>query len=214
MSAKALNKTPDEVKIMAVENFSDFLNQFNGWLEKQKSAAPAGEGNGSAKGAPPPENETATSQEPPPAKPKPSGAWDPATADYMERYKGDKPRLLIEACKAAGIEYAGKTPREMHQALKESVKPDQTVTEPDKPATQADLFAGLEPEEKLAKCEKIHARIKTIAPALLEQAASETGMTWDEVKADADMAAEFVLYCLACYRQQGKDVKTLIPNGN
>lgn len=43
MSAKALSKSPDEVKIMAIENFDDFLCQFNTWLSKQKpnSAAPA-----------------------------------------------------------------------------------------------------------------------------------------------------------------------------
>lgn len=212
MSAKALGKTPDEVKVMAVENFNDFLNQFNGWLAKQKepkSAAPADKG---GSGNPPePVKETATSQGPPPEKPKASGEWDPVTADYMERYKGDKPRILIEACKKAGIEYAGKTPREMHQALKESVKPDQTAQESDKPVTPTDLFDGLDPEEKLARCKKIHARIKTIAPALIDQAAQETGMSWAEVGADADMAAEFVLYCLACYKG---DVKTLMPNGN
>jgi len=33
-SAKALSKTADEVKLMAIENFPDFLNQFNGWVKK------------------------------------------------------------------------------------------------------------------------------------------------------------------------------------
>lgn len=210
LSAKATGKTEDEIKVMFAADFDDSLKNFREWLLKQKSAAPAEDGKNENKLSA--VTETATSQGPPPAKPKPSGEWDPVTADYMERYKGDKPKILIEACKAAGIEYAGKTPREMHQALKESVKkPDQTIPETDKPEIPTDLFDGLEPEEKLAKCEKIHARIKTIAPALIEQTVNETGMTWDEVKVDADMAVEFILYCLSCYKG---DVKTLIPNGN
>lgn len=100
MSAKILSKTPDEVKVMASENFDDFLNQFNNWLSKQdkpKSAAPADNG-----GNPPaPVIEAATSQGPPPEKAQEKMSNSEVDAELKKII--DDP-LLAEACEGLGFE--------------------------------------------------------------------------------------------------------------
>ena len=125
MSARALSKTPDEVKFVAVENFPDFLSQFIAWSEKNtdppkggKSAAP-GKPNAGSEAAPETSPKTVASGDQGPQPPsKSTGEWDPMAADLLQRYSGDKARTLIEHCKGANIEFAGLTPKEMHEKLK------------------------------------------------------------------------------------------------
>uniref|UniRef100_A0A6H1ZPP8 Putative DNA recombination protein n=1 Tax=viral metagenome TaxID=1070528 RepID=A0A6H1ZPP8_9ZZZZ len=232
MSAKALSKTPDEVKVMAVENFPDFLAQFIAWSEKNtdppkggKSAAPEKTSKDtplkSEVGESSEETSKAATSGQGPQPPKDTGEWDPMKSDPMKRYPGDKARILIETCKANGVEYAGKSALEMHQELLKSKdakakeltgreneqRDDQETVEKGK--ITGPLFPKMEEAEKLDALAHIHGRIKTIAGTLIEQTANETGMNWDEVKRDAGMAEEFILYCFACYKNG--NVLSMVP---
>lgn len=227
MSAKALSKTPDEVKLMAVENFDDFLIQFKEWIKKNpdppkgKGAAPEKSSaektvssETSSTAAAGTLNETAISEKQGPQPPP--GQWDPMTADLLQRYSGDKARALIEHCKDAGIEFAGLTPKEMHEKLKasskiESKEPSATSVKLD------DIFKDKKPEEKLKLCSEIMVNMensnKDLFENIVQTAADETGLTRFDVQEDVEMFPEFVMFCLSCYKQTGNDYKVLIPNG-
>uniref|UniRef100_A0A6M3XFI7 Putative DNA recombination protein n=1 Tax=viral metagenome TaxID=1070528 RepID=A0A6M3XFI7_9ZZZZ len=218
LSAKATGKTEDDIKIMFADDFEDSLKNFRVWVGQQKDAAP---GKSVEKETTTDSQKTATSEQGP--QPPTSGKWDPMAADPMKRYSGDKARILIEACKVKGIEYAGKSALEMHQELlkaksakakeltirENEQREDQETAEVKKPEIKSPLFPKMEDAEKLDAIARIHGRIKTIAGTLIEQTANETGMNWDEVKGDVGMAEEFILYCFACYKNG--NVMSMVP---
>ena len=219
LSAKATGKTEDEIRIMFADDFEDSLKNFREWVSKQEGAAPEKSAVLPSEAA---ETSKAATSRQGPQPPKSTGEWDPTTNDLQQRYPGDKARILIESCKTHGIEYAGKSAKEMHQALLNSKGKILTDRENEQRADQEDgkkfnligpLFPkDMEPEKILAACEQIRARIKTIDENIFDQVAIEAAVTWDDVKNDHEMAHEFILYCFACYRDKG-NVETLIPNG-